>query len=257
MLNESVQELDMSRSAFMCPLLVALVLTLCGLQIGAWTFATADENTGAIEGTVRYENGNPANGATVYASPMGRPIMGIIPHTTTDEKGHFAIPDLSLGKYAVAAEKLDEDYPDMSSQFFGDGKFATVVLTSRRSAADVNIRLGPKAGVLVGTVADAVTGAPLSPCVELVRASEPKNFLGGSGLVKPSYRLLIPPDVGVLVKIWLDGYKPWFHPGTLEKSQSTPARLKPGEVKTIDIRLQPGKNAEGACGMLSGTVIKP
>ena len=114
----------------------------------------------------------------------------------------------------MGAEKLDEDYPDMSSQFYSDGKFVTVVLTSRHSAADVSIRLGPKAGVLVGTVADAVTGAPLNPCVELIRASEPNNFMGGSGLVKRR------PLISVLDSQDLTQSRTNFNRGSIRDQQS-------------------------------------
>jgi hypothetical protein len=252
-LNHSVPELRMLRVGATFLLLVAIVFAFCS-RPGITTDAAADENGGVIEGTVRYENGNPANGATVYASPIGRPSIGIIPHSSTDETGHFTITHLWLGKYAVAAAKLDEDYPDVSMQFYSDGKFETVFLSSRHATADVKLRLGPKAGVLTGTVADAVTGAPLYPCVALVRASEPSNFLSGSGLIKPNYRLLIPPDTGVLVKMWLDGYQPWYFPGTVDKSKRTPVHLKPGEVVTLDIRLQLGKNAEAPCAMPFGTI---
>lgn len=255
-LNESVPELSMRCTASTSLLLVAVVVGFCA-RLGTGTYAAPDENGGVIEGTVRYENGNPANGATVYASPMDRPMQGIIPHAATDETGHFAISHLRLGKYAVSAEKLDEDYAEMSKQFYSDGKVETVFLSSRHAAVDVKLRLGPKAGVLMGTVADAVTGSPLSPCVELVRASEPNNFLRGSGMIKSNYRLLVPPNAGVLVKMWLDGYKPWYFPGTVDKSKSTPAHLKPGEVVALDIRLQPGKSAEGSCPMPFGTPIKP
>jgi Carboxypeptidase regulatory-like domain len=246
----------MRRAARISLSLATLVLGFC-TRLGIRTFAAADENSGVLEGTVRYENGNPANGATVYASPMDRPMVAIIPHAATDETGHFAIPHLQLGKYAVAAEKLDEDYPEMSEQFYSDGKLETVFLSARHAAADVELRLGPKAGVLMGTVADAVAGSPLSPCVELIRASEPNNFLRSSGVSKPNYRLLIPPNAGVLVKMWLGGYTPWYFPGTVDKSKSTPVHLKPGEVVTLDIRLQPGKNAEGYCPAPFSSPSKP
>lgn len=109
----------------------------------------------------------------------------------------------------------------------------------------------------MGTVADAVTESPLSPRVELIRASEPNNFLSSNGSLKPNYRLLIPPNTGVLVKMWLDGYKPWYFPGTVDKSKLSPADLQPGEVVTLDIRWQPGKNTEGFCAMPFGTPSKP
>jgi len=91
---------------------------------------------------------------------MGRPMTGIIPHAATDEIGHFAIRHLPLGKYAVAAEKLDEDYPDMSKRFYSDDKFETVFLSSGHAEDIVALRLGPKAAVLIGTVVDALTGPP-------------------------------------------------------------------------------------------------
>jgi hypothetical protein len=125
-------ESGMRRAALTYLLLVALILGF-RTRLGTRTFAATDENSGVIEGTVRYENGNPADGATVYASPMGRPMAAIIPQATTDETGHFAISHLWWGKYAVAAEKLDEDYPDMSKQFYSDGEFETVFLSARHA----------------------------------------------------------------------------------------------------------------------------
>jgi len=249
----------MSRAELASLLFVAIVPTLCAPLTGAGVPATTDADTGLIDGTVSYENGSPVDGATVYASPMGgRPIIGKIPHATTDETGHFAIPHLWLGKYAVGAEKLDEDYPDMTSEFYSDGKFETVTLTARHSTASVSIRLGPKAGILTGTVADAVTGAPLNACVEFRRAKEPWNFLSGTGLVNAKYRVLVPPNTNVLMKVWYGGYKPWYYAGTMNKAQSRPVNLKPGEETKLNIRLEPDRNAQpGGCGMPVGTVIQP
>jgi hypothetical protein len=173
----------------------------------------------------------------------------MVPHADTDETGHFAIRIARswFGKFVVAAKKEDEDYPDMSNQFYSDGKFQTVTLTPHHRHHTVIIRLGPKAGVLLGTVADAVSNAPLSPCVEFRRVSEPSNFLSASGWVKPKYKLLIPADTDILVKISLDGYKAWYYPGTVEKTKEKAVRLKPGERETIDIRLQPDNATNTGC----------
>jgi hypothetical protein len=96
-------------------------------------------------------------------------------------------------------------------------------------------------------VAEAVSNSPLSPCVEFRRASEPNNFLSVSGLVKPQYKLLIPPDTDILVNISLDGYKTWYYPGTIDHAVATPVRLGPGEKKTLDIRLQPDAEVKTGC----------
>jgi hypothetical protein len=91
------------------------------------------------------------------------------------------LPRSWFGKFAVAAKKEDEDYPDMSNQFYSGGKFETVTLTSGHPNRTVTVRLGPKAGVLLGAVTDAMSNAPLSPCVEFRRVAEPSNYLSASG----------------------------------------------------------------------------
>jgi hypothetical protein len=229
--------------------IVILVLSLGAGRQGERPLAQIDAETGLIDGTVVYEDGRPTQGATVSACPLGRPMSTIIPQAETDETGYFRIdiPSSWFGKFAVAAKKEDEDYPDMSKQFYSDGKFETITLTSGHPAETVMIRLGPKAGVLVGTVADAVSKAPLSPCVEFRRASEPNNFLSASGLVKPQYKLLIPPDTYILMNISLDGYKTWYYPGTIDQSAATPVELEPGERKTVDIRLEPDAEVKTGC----------
>lgn len=201
----------------------------------------SEVRTGLIAGTVTYEDGKPVKGATVDATPLGRPMIAITPHADTDASGHFAIhiPRSWFGKFAVTAKKETEDYPDTSMQFYSDGKFETATLTSTHPSATVTIQLGPKAGVLLGTISDALTGSPLSPCVKLKRAAEPNNFLSASGLVKAKYKLLIPSDAGILIEISLDGYRPWYYPGTAEKSAAQAILLKPGEEKNVDIRLRP------------------
>jgi len=163
----------MNRSKLIALAFPAIVLGLCAQRTSVSILAAPDAGPGSIEGTVSYEDGRPATGATVYSQPMDRGMAGIVPHAKTDEAGHFAILHLWLGKFAVGAEKVDEDYPNMTMQFYSDGKFETVILTSAHSAATVSIRLGPKAGILIGTVADAVTGAP----VNLVSSSGGQNNL--------------------------------------------------------------------------------
>ena len=248
----------MKRVGTVAPLLVASVFVLYAPQAGKPTPASAEEDKGVIQGAVIYEDGNPVNGATVHASAMFGLAAGIIPNAKTDETGHFVIAHLLLGKYAVTGEKPDEDYPRMVNRFYNsEDKFDTVTLTSRNFTASVTIRLGPKAGVLVGSVADALTNAPINPCAEFRRAKEPNNRVVGTGLVSAKYRVLIPSNTDVLIKVWYQGHKSWYYPGTIDKTQSQPLNLKPGEEKELDIRLEPDPNAQPErCGMPVGTVVK-
>lgn len=237
-------------------LCVATFLGLSQLLAPPTVAAQTKRDKGLIDGIVTYDDRKPVRGATVYAVPLGRAMGAIIPHANTDETGHYAISITRswFGKFAVAAKKEDEDYPDMSRQFYSDGKFQTVNLSASHPNATVIICLGPKAGVLLGTVVDAVTKAPLSPCVEFRRLAEPSNFLRGSGLVQPTYKLLVPPNTDILVNMYLDGYKTWYFPGTVEKEKQQPVRLGPGEKRVADIELAPDDAAKSDCPKPLGIV---
>ncbi|HTQ60345.1 MAG TPA: hypothetical protein VMI32_08990 [Candidatus Solibacter sp.] len=212
--------------------------------------APLESDDGRIDGTVYDEDGKPVNGATVYADPLGVDLGAMLPHAVTDEAGNFRIhiPRSWFAKFAVVAAKEAEDYPGMPFQFYDNGSFETVTLTPANPHATVRIHMGPKAGILEGKVTDALTGAPLRPCVEFRRSANPNNFLSGSGLVQQNYKLFVPSNTNVMVKIWLDGYRPWYFPGTFRKSERTEVRLRPGEHRTLDIALQPdAKYAKSGC----------
>jgi len=173
-------------------------------------------------------------------------MVAKVPSADTDELGHFQIKHLWLGKFAVTAKKEDEGYPDISSGFYRNSKIAPITLSLSHPSATDTIILGPKAGILVGTVADALTDAPLDPCVDFHRASDPNNFLSGTGLVNAKYRVLVPSDQDVIMKIWHEGYLPWYYPGANNKSEAKPLRLASGEERTLRIRLQPGTDLSDA-----------
>jgi hypothetical protein len=228
-------------------LFMAAVLSSCARQPSLRVVA-ADEGPGLIEGTVIYEDGRPAKGATVSAFPLDRGLAAKVPSADTDELGHFQINRLWLGKFAVTAKKEAEGYPDTNNYFYSDRKIAPIVLSLSNPSATDTILLGPKAGILVGTVADAISGAPREPCVDFHRASNPNNFMSGTGLVNAEYRVLVPSNRDVMMKIWCEGYLPWYYPGTSRKSEAKPLRLKSGEVRTLPIRLQPGNDpSEAGC----------
>src|SRR5260370_24427014 len=112
---------------------------------------------------------------------------GMTSNAKTDDTGHFVIGHVLLGKYAVTGEKQDEDYPRMVDRFYNSDKFETVILTSQHFTASVTVRLGPKAGDLFGTVADALTDSPINPCPKFQRAKEPNNHMVGTVLVTAKY----------------------------------------------------------------------
>jgi len=226
---------------------LAGILTLASrADRAATTSGSNGDRQGRIEGIVLYESGIPVKGATVSALPLDRVLAGIVPHADTDDFGRFQIGHLWLGKFAVTAKKEAEAYPDVGKGFYYDGKIAPTTLSFSHLSTTMSIILGPKAGVLVGTVTDAVTASLLNPCIDFHRASNPNNFLSGTGLVNAHYRVLVPSNREVVMKIWKEGYLPWYYPGANNKSGARPLNLKPGEEKTLNIRLQPGNDPSDA-----------
>jgi hypothetical protein len=226
-------------------LVIAVAAGSCSRQ-PAIRIVAADESPGVIEGTVIYEDGRPAKGAMVSAFPLDRIMLGRIPATETDAFGHFYIKHLLVGKFDVTAKKESEGYPDSSSRFYYERKIAPITLSLSHLAATDTIILGPRAGILTGTAVDAVTGVPLEPCVDFHWASDPNKFMSGTGLIIAEYRLLIPPDRDVIMKIWCDGYLPWYYPGADSKSAAKPLRLASGEEKKLYIRLRRGTDTSDA-----------
>ena len=218
-----------------------------------------DRDTASVDGTVITQEGILVAGATVYASSPDRPIAGIVPHQETDASGHFAFHGLRWGHYYTYAGKEAEGYAQKSYEFFNRNRpLPKITLGPNNQTATLTVQLGPKAGSLTGTVIDAVTSASVSPCTEFRWAADPNTFLSGNGLAKAKFHILIPSDTDVLWKVWLDGYKPWYYPGTSDRSKATSLRLMPGRERALRIELQPDASVQKTgCPMPIGTVIQP
>jgi hypothetical protein len=146
----------------------------------------------------------------------------------------------------VSAKKEDEAYPDLGFSF-QVGMTKEVILTDSSPTADVSLRLGPKAAIVTGTVTDAATGDLLYPCAQLWWRDKPNIFIGGSGLVSDEYRVLIPSNTDVMLKVLVDGHQAWFYPGVADERSAKAIRLKPGEELRLDIQMQPDSNSVVGC----------
>jgi hypothetical protein len=203
--------------------------------------ALSHGDNGLIDGIVTYENGKPVTGATVSAEPIGRPLLAVIPHDTTNQIGQFKI-EISrdwFGPFVVSAEKESEGYADMN-RFYG-GKFEFVTLTTHHRSASVAIRLGPKAGILIGTVSEAGTEVPLNAGLVLWHSQESENVFVKS--LPAKYRVLIPSNTDVLMKVCDKRHKSWYFPGTMIETEALPINLQPGATLRLNIRLVRGDSA--------------
>lgn len=120
---------------------------------------------GEIKGSVTDQNGSPISGAIVYAVPQGLTLNDITPRSVkTDRNGEFDFRGgFELEEYKLYSRKEEDAYFDPFDGFYADPKAeATAVnLTQDHPSATVTVKMGEKAGVVVGRVIDADTGAAL------------------------------------------------------------------------------------------------
>jgi hypothetical protein len=205
----------------------ALVLFAACLFITGAGFA---QSQGAISGFIMDEVNTPVVGAKVSADPInGQGLGSLVRSVETDAAGRFVLGKLAWGEYKVFAMKEEADYPDMRWSFYSDDTCPIVKITSAIQTTEVRIRLGPKAGILAGSVTDALTGAPVNVGFKLTRAAAPQKWI--STAVAPRYRVLLPSSTDVLLEVSAPGFKTWKFP--------SPLNLQPGEEMHLDIALEP------------------
>lgn len=194
-----------------------------------------------ISGTVVDENGLPVPHMTIEICPTDMAWSGGIPQAITDDHGHFVKevvgPVTSGGRvygqrWAVYPHQEKENYyPDLSSKFYATtfNHAQHVQMTVEAPETTVIVKLGPKAGALVGKVTDALTGQPIKPYFEFAWASDPANRMGEG--TSENYRILLPSNTDIKMTVSSEGYKTWSYPGTIS--------IGPGQDMTLDIKLEP------------------
>ena len=158
-----------------------------------------------IKGSVTDQNGNPISGATVYAVPQGVTLNDPTPRSVkTDRNGEFDFRGgFELEEYKLYSRKDEDAYFDPFDGFYADSKAQApaVDLTQDHPAATVTVKMGEKAGVVVGRVIDADTGAVLK--TRLYFYDDQGHGHRFDSAVDGQYRALLPPgkDVSLMVTV--------------------------------------------------------
>lgn len=242
----------MARNAFFLTGLVAAAV-LCAAQGRDFVKASVPGDhdlrfgsRGSVKVTVFGDRGLPVHGAKVTAVPITKCALAYaLPECLTDSTGSCSL-DLYYdqkcgGKYSITASKVEDGYPPMDRWFYAAAdpafKETDIEMPVAHWVNAVTVHLGKRAGILTGTVRDAATGRPMDPNVLFHWVSNPRNFLG-TGLNKPRFRILVPPDTPITMVVSQKGYEDWTYSlgrGTMKNA----IRLGPGEEMRLDIRLRP------------------
>jgi hypothetical protein len=198
----------------------------------------AQHPTGQITGTVVDCDGRLLENIFVHAFRQESHMY--MPTAITNKDGRFSIDELESGTYSLFGESDAAAYPDTSLSFYSEHE-PTKVLQVEGGAADTTLVLGPRAGILSGTVTNSRTGKVVRPADGLrfifTRTSDPGRSIEFHGPAK--FHWLIPPDVGVTLEVLAEGYKPWTYSDPSDISGPLPLRFSSGEGETLNIELDP------------------
>jgi hypothetical protein len=216
------------------PILWLLVLAIAVLAPAQ----ESEDREGVIQGVVLDDGGQPIRGAKVHAELQGVAMAKAIRYVETDENGSFLIRRLEFGTYYVGAIKEDEGYGSSDFSFFNDKPLPIAQISAQHGIADVVVNLGPKAGILSGTITDSSTGKPIPAGFDLVQVKERNKWMSTSA--SPKFRVLIPSSKEMEVKVSAPGYETWIYPDPAVPSPVF--RMEPGSQMHLDISLKPAQD---------------
>jgi len=193
-------------------------------------------NRGVIYGTVTDQDGTPARGLILNASPLGGGGLSMVLRwTKTDDTGAFRFERLPLGRYTVFAEDEAQGYSWLSTGSAGPGNVPEVELTSEHPEEEFDLHLPPKAGFLIFRLTNRRTGSAISGVqVTVMSAEKPSRFIfsEGTSSTKP---ILVPSDKGLLVHVASWGFHEWDQ----SVGNGMPIRIAPGDRLRLDVQLVP------------------
>lgn len=219
-----------------------VVVLLLVAEVGAQTTGKPQAHAGIV-GTVFDQQARPLKNISVHAvsDKTGR----YMPTVDSNEAGRFVIENLEPGTYSIFGESDADAYPNTGLSFYPNENPIKVTL-GNFGTANVVLVLGPRAGVLCGTVLDKTTG-------KVINSQHPPHFIvrkvsdraDSIEFMGPAhFRWLIPPATEVTLEVFVEGYKRWVYAETSSPLKPIPFRLESGEKRILNIRLEPQTQQE-------------
>lgn len=192
---------------------------------------------GAISGRVMDAKGRPVANASVWAWAVRRTWVGLVPSAGTNSRGIFKFRQLEVGKYSLSVGKDYAGYAKSENRFYSAGfvENPTVLVEAGKTTWCGDVHLGPKAGRLVGTIRDSMTGNPIVSIgaggqdrqLVLRRTEDPNNSYDPGIDINGNFEVLVPP-ISFTLEVVVTGY---------EKKNMGILNLKSGETRRLDIVL--------------------
>ena len=202
---------------------------------------TAQQSHLVITGQVLDDQGRPVSGALVSASPDGG-LSGKLPTSPSDDYGQFAIVVSRTGGYKVTASKLDNGYPSSFNPFYNPSNdspaLVRVYVKETQATPFATVRLGPRAGKLVGRIVDAETDRPvMNTQINICRTEIPKYCHRVDAKLPDGQFETLVPSATIAILVSAPGYKDW---NGAEGANRQPLTLQvaSSETKVLSVSLE-------------------
>jgi hypothetical protein len=196
--------------------------------------------TGTISATVLDSHDNPISGLTVMLRSVGQQAQRIRQMLPTDENGQLVASDCPFGTYVISATHNEVPGTPMNPTIRGNSIVTAVLLSRSFPTASLTLKFGRNTIILSGTVKDAVTGGTVVARLDIKSAASGQSLF--SGAVPSEYRIVVPRGDDLSLQVSSPGYKSWYYPGAIMRSNGHPLTLQMGASKHLDIELKPGAN---------------
>ncbi len=168
-----------------------------------------------VNGDLRDGTGVAFAGATVCALQTDGKVVNVRDRicTESDAQGKFVINLTQSGRYQIVAEQMSDGYMPPYYRFYKDPQtpIPEVNLTEDKPAASISVTIGPKSGLITGTVKDEATDLPVQNYVVWIWQARDPNARTHE-VVKNStlghFRILAPP-VSFTFRVVAEGYEDW------------------------------------------------
>jgi carboxypeptidase family protein len=187
---------------------------------------------GRLTGTVLDENGQLVAHASVCTSVTKGNETMVTCRVSTDEIGQFQIEHINMGTYGVFAEKDEDGYSSANHP-----SEQQVTINTSDPNAYVTLRLGPKGGILSGSVKDTKTGKSIVTSEVHYVALDGGNS-GTAGVNDGQFQITVPARTDLIVVVSARGYRGWVYTDAANPSRPV-LRLGSGEKKFLDVELEP------------------
>ena len=176
---------------------------------------------GSVTGVVVDENGRPMSDAIAYLERLGAKSETRPLHTGSD--GRFFGSNLEWGTYFVFAEKRSSGY---TTDHY---KSSVLELSSKNPHAAVTVGLGARAGIILLSAIDAVSGQPVEQAFVQVSADCPPETRQEAA----GKSFLIPSDREYKLEVRAPGFESWHY-----TTDTGYVRLEPEQELRLEVQLK-------------------